>query len=616
MNFNDNQKEAINFYKGCCNVIASAGSGKTGVLVNRIVNLINEYNVKPQNILAVTFSKKAKDNISNRLEKLIPFQYQSVYVETFHSLGYKIIKMFENVNYDLLTYDWKKTQILNSINKNKYGSDIENISDIIQYISIRKNNLLNPNESNAKFKLDTDNNYLYEEYEKEKDTENVIDYDDMLTKAYEILKDNPDALKYCQNQFQFVLVDEVQDINKAQYEIIKLICQTNKNLFIVGDFLQNIFEWRGSSNKFIIDFKNDWKNTKIINLTTNYRSTNDIVIFANHFAKSIPESQIEDYKESDAFKPDLKKPEWKLYENEFDEADKIAIKINELISSETYSYKDIASLARTNAQLQNFETSFFNAHIPYQIVDGQSFVEKKENKIVLSYLRLSDNINDDEAFEYIYNKPNRWLGKAFSDEVKSLANRNHISLYCAMFKIDRRNWKFKKGIDEICTVINSLKEKEFKTVKQQIHYIRDKLDIDKYIMSDINEDNDTDKIENLNSLEHFASKYKNTKEFLDYMDSLGKQKSTITDCVQLMTIHKAKGLEYPVVFLIGLNEGTLPHYRNENINEEMRLAYVAITRAENELYCSSTKSLYGKTMEISSFKNMMFGKDKNKKGSK
>lgn len=606
MNFNENQKEAINFYKGCCNVIASAGSGKTGVLVNRVDKLINEYDISPQNILAVTFSKKAKDNINNRLEKLIPFQYQSVYVETFHSLGYKIIKTYDNANYNVLTYDWKKAQILKDIYKNKYGEEIENINDITQYISIRKNNLINPNENNDIFQLDKENNYLYKQYEEEKENQNYIDYDDMLTKAYEILKDNSNVLSHCQDQFKFVLVDEIQDINKIQYEIIKLICQTNNNLFVVGDMLQNIFEWRGSSNKFIIDFKNEWNNTKIINLTTNYRSSTDIVIFSNNFAKHIPESKIDDYKESDAFKPNFKKPEWKLYNNEFDEADKIAIKINELILSETYNYKDIAILARTNAQLQNFETAFFNINIPYQIVDGQSFVEKKENKIILSYLRLANNINDDEAFEYVYNKPNRWLGKAFMDEVKGLSNKNNISLFCSMFKIDRRNWKFKKGIDELCTVINTLKEKEYKNVKQQIHYIRDKLNIDKYIMSDINEDNDTDKIENLNSLEQLASKYKTIKEFTDYMDSLGKQKSVITDCVQLMTIHKAKGLEYPVVFLIGLNEGTLPHYRNENINEEMRLAYVAITRAENELYCSSTKLLHGKSMEISSFKDMMF----------
>jgi len=616
MDFNDNQKEAINFYKGCCNVIASAGSGKTGVLVNRITNLIKEYGVNPQNILAVTFSKKAKENISNRLEKLIPFQYRSVSVDTFHSLGCKVIQMFGEQNYEKLTYDWKKAQMLSEIYKNKYGADADNINNILQYISIRKNNLVYPNESTDKFKMDQENNYLYDEYEKVKQKENIIDYDDMLTKAYEILRDNPLALEYCQKQYQFVLVDEIQDINKAQYEIVKLICKESKNLFVVGDMLQNIFEWRGSSNKFILDFKKDWKNTKVINLTVNYRSTKDIVAFSNYFAKNLPESKIEDYKDSESDKLNFKQPEWKLYKNEFDEAEQISNKIKELIMSETYNYQNIAILARTNAQLQTFETSLFNVGIPYQIVDGQSFMEKKEIKIILSYLKLANNINDDDAFEYIFNKPNRWLGKQFLNEVKGVANRNHISLYCAMFKIDRRYWKFKNGINEICNVINNLKEKEFKNVKQQIHYIRDKLDIDKFISSDINIENDTDKIENLNSLETFASKYKTVKEFIEYMDSLNKQKNTVTDCVQLMTIHKAKGLEFPVVFLIGLNEGTLPHYRNENVNEEMRLAYVAITRAENELYCSSTKSLYGKSMEVSSFKEMMFGKDKNKKGSK
>jgi DNA helicase-2/ATP-dependent DNA helicase PcrA len=616
MEFNEDQKEAIDFYKGCCNVIASAGSGKTWVLVNRIANLINTYHVSAQNILAITFSKKAKDNIKDRLDKLIPFQSQSVYVETFHSLGYKICKMFSGTNYKLISYDWQKQKILNDIYRSKYyDNEMENINDVLNYISIRKNNLIKPNQS---VKVDDKEfNWFYEQYELAKQKKKVMDFDDMLTMSYEILNTNKSALDYCQNQFQFILVDEVQDINKVQYKIIKLIAQKNQNLFVVGDMLQNIFEWRGSSNKFVINFQNDWENVKTINLNTNYRSSKDIVDFANYFAQNLPESKISDYKDSIADKSIFKKPEYKIYKNEFEEANGISKKINELVSSESYNYNDIAILARTNAQLQNFETALFDNGLPYQIVDGTTFTDRKEIKIILSYLLLADNLNDNESFEYVYNKPNRWLGKKFLDEVSTIAKNKKMSLYCAMFKIDRRNWKFKKGIDEICTVINHLRETEFKSVKYQIKYLRDKLKIDEYVSSDINEDQiDSDKIENLNSLEHIASKYKDVKSFIDYINSLSKENNKKQNGVLLMTIHKAKGLEFPVVFLVGLNQGILPHRLNDNINEEMRLTYVAITRAESELYCSSTKSMYGKSMDESQFVKLMFDIKKKKRHKK
>lgn len=603
MNFNENQKEAINFYKGCCNVIASAGSGKTGVLVNRIANLINTYNVDAKNILAITFSKKARDNIKDRLDKLIPFQSQSVYVETFHSLGYKICKMFSDKDDELISYDWQRQKILNDIYHTRYDNDIENINDVLTYISIRKNSLIQPNQEVT----DEEDNWLYEQYETEKQRQNKIDFDDMLTICYNILKQNTNALDYCQDQFKFILVDEVQDINKVQYETIKLIANKYKNLFVVGDMMQNIFEWRGSSNQFVINFKDDWKDTKVINLDINYRSSKDIVDFANNFAKHLPESKIKDFKNTIADKPTFKKPEYKIYKNEFDEADQISKKINELVSSESYSYNDIAVLARTNAQLQNFETAMFDNNLPYQIVDGMSFIDKKEIKIVLSYLRLVNDLNNDEAFTYIYNKPNRWLGKQFLNEVQSVAKNKRMSLYCAMFKIDRRNWKYKKGIDEICNIVNHLRETEYKSVKYQIKYLRDKLKIDQYVSSDINEDQiDSDKVENLNSLEHMASKFRDIKSFINYIDLLSKEQNKKQNSVQLMTIHKAKGLEFPVVFLVGINKDILPHWRNDNINEEMRLTYVAITRAENELYCSSTKSMYGKVTEESPFIKLMF----------
>lgn len=596
MNFDKNQKEAINFYKGCCNVIATAGSGKTSVLVNRIENLVDKYNVPPQNILAITFSKKAKDTIKDKLSLLLPEIYSAVQIETFHSLGYKIIKRFSNVSYEILSYDWKKQKMLTDLS----GSDISDIDKVIQYISLCKNNL----ESSQSGDTYGD---LFTKYEKEKEKKHLIDYDDMLTKSYDILKHDKLALEFCQEQFKFILIDEIQDINKVQYEIVKMIADKYKNLFVVGDIFQNIFEWRGSNNSFVINFNKDWENVKTINLNTNYRSSKDIVEFSNKFSQYLPEHTFKFYKQPVANRMSHLPPQYKRYNNEFDEAKGISKQILQLISSESYGYKDIAILARTNSQLQTFETVFFDNHIPCQVTNDISFVDRKEIKIVMSYLKLASDINDNESFEYIYNKPNRWLGKAFLKEVKHYASVSHMSLYCAMFKAERNGWKYKNGIEDLCTIISGLKHNNFANVGKQVKYIRDKLNIDKFVSSDINNNAiDSNRIENLDSLERIASQYKDVKEFINYTVSIGKDKMCLQDCVQLLTIHKSKGMEFPVVFLVGMNDGTLPHSKSHNLNEEKRLAYVAITRAEDELYCSSLRIKNRKRLVESPFIKMMF----------
>lgn len=606
MNFNPNQVEAINFYKGCCNVIASAGSGKTGVLVNRIANLINTYSVRPENILAITFSKKAKENMKERLSKIIPFQYAAVNIETFHSFGYKIIKMYSDTPFTLLDADWKKQKIIEDIYKNKlHCQDVngKTIAKAISTISLCKNKMIY-----SDVMADQEFRSVYNYYENYKRENGLLDFDDMLSLCYEILSKNNEALEYCQNKFEFILADEMQDTNLIQYEIIKAIGKKKKNIFIVNDPLQNIYMWRGSDNCFVLNFHKDWKKTKIINLNTNYRSTSNIVEYANRFASTIPESHHEFYVESVANAEKYCNPAYSKYENETDEAQNIADKVTELMLSEQYSYNDIAILARTNAQLQNLETSFYSNKIPYDIIDGASFVERKEIKIVLSYLKLSYDLNNNDAFEYIYNKPNRWLGKEFMNEVKLQSNRQRQrSLYCSMFKIDRRNWRFKNGIDEICVVINSLRDKNYRSVKEQISYLREKLNIDSFVSKDLTDDNnDCEQTENLNSLEEIASKYSSLSEFLTYIEHMEKSKHSENSSVKLMTIHKSKGLEFPVVFIIGLSQGILPHHRNQNIDEEKRLMYVAMTRAEKELYCSSIKQYQSKDMEPSEFIETVF----------
>lgn len=594
------QQEAVDFYKGCCNVIASAGSGKTRVLVNRIVKLIEDYDVDPGKILAITFSKKAKENMVERLTKMIPDYAKFINVETFHSFGYRIIRKFNHDEFDILDADWKKVKIIEEILQHQFREkepDGQDIAGIIGHISAQKNQMKKPDISTRFGKI-------YKKYEEYKTVNKQLDFDDMLIKCYEILTTNEKGLKYCQEQYQFILADEMQDTNAVQYAILSLIGDKYQNIFVVDDPLQNIFMWRGSDNKYVMNFDVDWADAKIIHLNKNYRSSEDIVEAANHFAKSIPESKHKHYVESVADKESFEAPHYSKYMDEGDEANEIAKKIKQYVEA-GYNYKDIAILTRTNAQLQNFETALYRSEIPYTIVDGMSFIDRREIKIVLSYLRLICDINDDEAFEYVYNRPNRWLGQTFIQEVKKYARKEKMSFYCAMFKIGKTNWKYKNAVNSIHTAINTISEKRYKTVADMIKDLRFSLNLDSYVSKELCE-NDDSRIENLNALERMAYNYNDVKRFISFMFKFAKGKKSDPNSVQLMTIHKSKGLEFPIVFVAGVNQGILPHERNSNVDEEKRLMYVAITRAEKILNVSSTQYYNGKESTASDFISYLF----------
>ena len=325
---------------------------------------------------------------------------------------------------------------------------------------------------------------------------------------------------------------------------------------------------------------------------------------ANHFAKCIPESQHKHYVESVADKDEFEKPHYKIYADETDEASHIMESVKGYIQ-DGYDYKDIAVLTRTNAQLQYLETALYRGDVPYTIVDGVSFLDRREIKIVLCYLRLASDINDDEAFEYIYNRPNRWLGNAFLQECKRLARKEKISLYCAMFKISKTNWKYRNGVNSIYAAIKTISEMDDKSVSDVIKALRVYLNLDSYVSKDLCDDDDS-RIENLNTLERMASNYSDAKRFLSFMTRFGKDKKNDPNSVQLMTIHKAKGLEFPIVFVAGVNDGVLPHKNSENIDEEKRLMYVAMTRAEKILNISSTERFGGDMVNASEFIREIF----------
>jgi len=432
----------------------------------------------------------------------------------------------------------------------------------------------------------------------------MLDFDDMLSKFYEILTTNEKVLNFCQERYRFILADEMQDTNVIQFEILRLIGAKYHNIFFVGDPLQCIYQWRGSDNQHMLDFDKEWSNATIIHLNKNYRSSFDIVDTANHFARCIPEASHEHYVESIADKGTFEAPHYKHYQDDLMESDDIASIINHYVQA-GYKYSDMAILSRTNAQLQSFEAALYRNEIPYETSDGKSFVDRREIKIILCYLRLANDINDDEAFEYIYNRPNRYLGKAFLQEVKKYARKTNMSLYCAMFKVSMVNWRYKNAAREIGAIIGQLQDGGFKNVGNTIQYIRERLNLDSYVSKDLSEDDDS-KVENLDALQRMASRYGDIKKFITFVSKINTEKKKDSNAVNLMTIHKSKGLEFPIVFVVGVNQGLLPHEKNQNINEEKRLMYVAMTRAEKILYITSTAQYNGKETKESEFIPLIF----------
>nr|DAR44094.1 MAG TPA: REP HELICASE [Caudoviricetes sp.] len=605
MNYSEAQLEIINTIDGNIGVIASAGSGKTTVLTKRIENMVKNHSIAPQDILAVTFSKKAKENIQDKLKEL---DVNGVNIETFHSLALKIIGTRYGVGYfKVWTLQWEKEKIMQTIccdRMNLCSKDDVPYNDILRFIGKQKNAMLSAMDELIYSDDDpfSKNNMkeIFISYEKFKEENRYIEFDDFLNLANEALDTDKDTYDYYSNCFKYVLSDEFQDISKSQSLLLKKL--NTKNTMIVGDPLQAIYSFRGGNSKYILDFEKDYPNAKIAHLNKNYRCSEDIIKTANVFANTIPDSKHKNYRESIANNKAFKKPEFAIYKDEWEEADKIADKINLLVRE--YKYKDIAILARTNAQLTKIQSTFHEKLIPFSIVNGSLFTDLPEIKLLISYLKLALYENDNESFRYLYNKPNRWLDRKFLQEVENNSKRKNVSFYSSMMSIDRRNWRFKNGIDEIYEVINYLQNKRFSSIGDMISYLRIRLNIDEFVTKGKQADDGSyvEQIENMNAFENIAKKYTDLEKFIMYLDDITKDlQADNENKVQLLTIHKSKGLEYPVVFIIGCSDGLLPHNKSKDLNDEKKLFYVGITRAEKELYISSILSNNATEMKISPF---------------
>jgi len=617
--FNDNQKQAVLFKDGACCVIAGAGSGKTRVLTYRIGNLIEE-GVRPENILAVTFTKKASEEMKSRLYDLIGIDAEQVNMGTFHSICFSILKneITDFQNKDIAKDWWQKKTVKEIMlpSSNKYPKSIDldfEPRQALAFISFQKNNLVRPDgtlmiEPNMAF-MAKKLNKLYEQYEKAKESANVIDFDDMLIMCHELLSTNKRVLEKYKARYQYILVDEYQDTNIAQDEIIRLLGWDHHNVFVVGDDFQSIYGFRAGNVDIIINFSKQWDGI-VIPLDINYRSTNNIVEWSN---KLIAGNKNQYPKEIRAYKEDFQDPI--LFEclDEDDEASAVAEEIK--IQMELYQPDAFVVLYRTNAQSRPFEEAMIREKIPYIVLGSANFYDRKEVKDIIAYLRLSLDLSLDGELERIMNKPNRFLGQAFIKKLIAYAHNNGLTLYEALTQSpDSRSWKYANGTNFLYNFLGHINRKDMKPV-ELIKYIRKETKYDEWLIEadEGGEEGENERIENLNSLLMTANKYSTVEELIEYIDSIdrsqNKDKNEIGK-VKLMSIHRSKGLEFPVVFVAGVNKGLLPHNKSETeakIEEERRLCYVAMTRAKDYLYMSWSKFYQDKVAGASDFIEELVG---------
>lgn len=589
MNFNEKQIEAIKS-RGNVALLASSGSGKSAVIIERIKSLIDE-GVDPKNILSVTFSNQAVNNLRERLESN---DIKDVNVSTFHSLALRIIKKRDS-RYEALVQDWRKKAIINKAlkerNYNLTEKKEEIIKEILNWIATQEH-LMIDDAKNCKRTPDCTLNFdllkhVYKYYLNYCNTEKVVSFDAMCNLAAKMLKDSPGLLKNFQDLFQYVLVDETQDVSMNQFVLITML--NDKQLFMVGDPKQSIYRFRHSNPDYLVNFSNYVDNVKYINMNINYRSRADIVYLSNCLAKHDSVSKNENYVDAVADKAAKYKPLYIRWDSEHDMFNDIRDRIKYYVNNCGYTYNDILILARTNAELQNYEVVLSAENIPYKTYNNKCFLDNTEIDLVVRYLLLAHDINDNESFSRIYNKPNdrRFFGKDFINCFENIDS----SWYEEMLSIDlSKHYKWKNGINNFTRVIERLRFGDFDNVGDMIKYLRRELDLDEYLVP--NDTEDDSKIDSLDRFQDICKQFPTLDKFKKFTESIRKKvDEDVDDRVSIMTAHKSKGLEYKVVFVTGMSDGQFPHNKSisdvDDLESELRLFYVACTRAEDILVITS-----------------------------
>ena len=612
---NDKQYEAVVTTEGPCLVIAGAGSGKTKVLTHKIAYLIGEKQVKPWNILAITFTNKAANEMKERIGNLVGDVAADIWMGTFHSICVRILRRFiDRIGFDssFIIFDTSDQRTLVKTCIKAIGLDDKMFTDrsVLSEISNAKNEMLEPEQYTVRANGDFRKEKIalvYEMYQKRLKENNAIDFDDIINYTIKILMENPDILEYYSDKFKYVLVDEYQDTNKAQFTLVTLLASKNGNITVVGDNDQGIYSFRGADISNILNFERDFPGTKIIKLEQNYRCTGNILKAANAVIKN---NEVTYKKELWTENEVGKLPTVYSASNEYDEGTYIAQQIEHLRREEYYKYSDFAILYRMNTQSRAIEEILRRESIPYKIIGGLKFYERKEIKDIISYLRLIQNPSDNLSLKRIINEPKRGIGKTSLDKIEELSNNTGVPMYEIIKNAEQY------GLNRVF-----LNSREFVNAIEELRTKKDDIKISDLIKETLKKSGYTQALENENTIEA-ENRIENLDEFLtvaiefedesadnklsDFLegitlssdiDNMEETEETVT----LMTLHSAKGLEFPVVFLVGMEEGIFPGYKSigepKELEEERRLCYVGITRAKEYLFltCSKQRTIFGST---------------------
>ncbi|MCI8383712.1 MAG: DNA helicase PcrA [Clostridia bacterium] len=612
---NNKQYEAVTAIEGPCLVIAGAGSGKTKVLTHKIAYLIGEKGAKPWDIIAITFTNKAANEMKERITNLVGEVAKDIWMGTFHSICVRILRRFiDRIGFDssFVIFDTtdQKALVKNCMKDLAIDDKLMTDRSVMSEISNAKNEMLEPELYAVRAKGDFRKEKIatiYELYQKRLKENNAIDFDDIINDTIKIMMENPDILEYYANKFKYVLVDEYQDTNKAQFTLITLFASKNGNITVVGDNDQGIYSFRGADISNILNFERDFPGTRIIKLEQNYRCTGNILKAANSVIKN---NEVKYKKELWTENNEGNLPKVYQADNEYDEGAYIVEQIEHLKREEYYKYSDFTILYRMNTQSRAIEDIFRRENIPYKIVGGLKFYERKEIKDVIAYLRLVQNSSDNFSLKRIINEPKRGIGKTSLDKVEQLAITNETSMYEIIKRADEY------GLNRVF-----LNSREFINIIEELKAQKDNITISELIKLTLKKSGYTKALELEKTMEA-ENRIANLDEFLTVAiefeeefaeNTLSEFLEGITlssdldnleedaEMVTLMTLHSAKGLEFPVVFLIGMEEGIFPGHQAmmepQELEEERRICYVGITRAKENLFltCSKQRTIFGST---------------------
>ncbi len=629
---NPAQREAVEKTEGPVLILAGAGSGKTKVLTSRIAYLIEDKGIQAPNILAITFTNKAANEMRERVEQNIGPETKDMWISTFHSCCVRILRKDINkigYNRSFVIYDSadQVTLVKDCLKELNLSDKVFEPKAVISAISGAKDKLYTPKQfkdinmaDNRMVKIAD----IYALYQDRLKRNSALDFDDLILKTVELFKANDEVLAYYRSRFRYIMVDEYQDTSKAQYELIKLLAREHQNICVVGDDDQSIYGWRGADIRNILEFEKDYDNVHVVKLEQNYRSTQVILDAANKVISNNIERKRKklwsEKKEGELIKI-------QLTGSEIEEADFIADSIAQIARKENRPYKDFAVLYRANAQARPVEDALNRSQIPYNIYGGTKFYERKEIKDLLAYLRVIQNPQDDISIKRIINVPRRGIGLRTIEKIEDRANLKQESIYSVLIDIETNSdisTKARASISGFVDIIGTLRTiKEVYPVSKLIEKV---LDTTGYMdeLVEIRNKNEKDltgkgeeaqdRIDNLREFISIALEFESSsddtyenKDLETFLTSIALTSESNdeedNDRVSLMTIHTSKGLEFPVVFLTGMEEGLFPISRaiksmsDSQIEEERRLCYVGITRAKEELYMSLTekRTLYGKT---------------------